>query len=121
MNDKPIDIDFHGVGRRHVKIGYVVEAPVWKTSYRLVLDGDKPHLQGWAMVENQTDSDWNHVQLSLLSGRPISFIEDLYSPIYLPRPTVQPELYGGVQPPPADRGGADGNMKMQAALSDMSA
>ena len=39
--------------------GYVVEAPIWKTSYRLVLDKDgKPYLQGWAVVENPTDEDW---------------------------------------------------------------
>ena len=40
-------------------IGYIREFPVWKTSYRLVLSDDKPpFLQGWAIVENTTDEDW---------------------------------------------------------------
>ncbi|MGA2401155.1 MAG: hypothetical protein ABSG91_05535, partial [Syntrophobacteraceae bacterium] len=42
--------------------------------------------------------DWNDVQLSLVSGRPISFIEDLYKPIYVSRPVIEPELYSGLRP-----------------------
>ena len=79
----------------------MIETPIWKTSYRLILPqnkGGKAKLQGWAIVENQTDTDWNDVQLSLVSGRPISFIEDLYKPIYISRPVVQPELYKGLRP-----------------------
>jgi hypothetical protein len=83
QDKKPVQIAFEGQGERRVRLGYVVETPVWKTSYRLIL-GDKetkPRLQGWAIVENQTDNDWSNVQLSLVSGRPISFIQDLYQPL----------------------------------------
>src|SRR4051812_4044061 len=52
---KAVSLHFAGDGKRRVQVGYVVEAPVWKTSYRLVLDaegkGGKPYLQGWAVVE----------------------------------------------------------------------
>jgi hypothetical protein len=203
QDKKPVNIGLQGEGERRVRIGYVVETPVWKTSYRLILtggggpaggekkDADKPQgekaaasnpdaggssteavhraflerlandqeqvvrsltaqlggenhpavvsrkkdlaatreelaaldakadavkpggpagaaaagkaagtgsLQGWAIVENQTDNDWNNVQLSLVSGRPISFIQDLYQPLYVPRPVVQPELYASLRP-----------------------
>ncbi len=82
-----------------VRVGYIQEAPVWKTSYRLVLDDeDKPFLQGWAIVENTTEDDWKDVRLSLVSGRPISFVMDLYSPLYAARPTVVPELYASLRP-----------------------
>ena len=61
---KAVSIQFSGEGKRKVKVGYVIEAPIWKTSYRLVLDKDaKPYLQGWAMVENPTDEDWNGVKM----------------------------------------------------------
>jgi len=73
---------------------------VWKTSYRLLLE-DKPSsskLQGWAIVENQTESDWNNISLSLVSGRPISFMMNLYQPLYATRPTVVPELFAGLRP-----------------------
>jgi hypothetical protein len=110
QDKKPVTIHFSGEGERQVRIGYVVETPVWKTSYRLVLPGegkdkgDKPKLLGWAIVENQTDNDWNNVQLSLVSGRPISFIQDLYQPLYVPRPVVQPELYASLRPQTYDAG-----------------
>jgi hypothetical protein len=61
-------------------------------------DADGGKLQGWAIVENQTDSDWENVQLSLVSGRPISFIEDLYQPLFVARPVVEPELYASLRP-----------------------
>jgi hypothetical protein len=97
---KAVSLHFTGDGRRRVKVGYVVEAPIWKTTYRLVLDKDgKPYLQGWAVVENTTDEDWASVNMALVSGRPISFKMDLYNPLYVPRPTVEPELFASLRPP----------------------
>jgi hypothetical protein len=100
QDKKPVTINFNGTGDRHVRIGYVVETPVWKTSYRLLLDdkGRFGKLQGWAIVENQTESDWNGISLALVSGRPISFMMDLYQPLYATRPTVVPELYASLRP-----------------------
>ena len=88
---KTLDLAFRGNGERDVFVGYVHEMPVWKTSYRLVLDeeeGEKPFLQGWAIVENTTDEDWEDVTLGLASGRPVGFVMDLYEPLYLSRPEV---------------------------------
>ena len=34
---KTVNLQFLGNGKRHVKVGYVVERPIWKTSYRLLL------------------------------------------------------------------------------------
>src|SRR5262245_19555833 len=91
---KAVSISFDGKGKREVRVGYVVENPIWKTSYRLVLDKDgKPFLQGWAVVDNPSDDDWNGVGMSLISGRPVSFQMDLYQPLYVPRPTVDLELF----------------------------
>ncbi len=98
QDKKPVTINFTGNGERHVRIGYVVETPIWKTSYRLMLDDKSAKLQGWAIVENQTESDWNNVSLSLVSGRPISFMMDLYQPLYSQRPTVVPEMFAGLRP-----------------------
>jgi hypothetical protein len=99
VQKKTVSITFDGTGSRQARVAYVTETPVWKTSYRLVLDGDKPpYLQGWAIVENTTEQDWRNVILSLVSGRPISFTMDLYQPLYNPRPMVQPELYANLRP-----------------------
>jgi hypothetical protein len=96
---KAVSLVFSGRGKRPVRVSYVVENPIWKTSYRLMLKDGKPYLQGWAVVENPSDEDWNNVNMSLVSGRPISFQMDLYQPLYVPRPTVEPELFASLRPP----------------------
>lgn len=97
---KTVSLNFLGDGKRAVRVGYVTEAPVWKTSYRLAIDKDnKVFLQGWAVVENTTDDDWNQVALGLVSGRPISFRMNLYDPLYVTRPLVEPELFASLRPP----------------------
>jgi hypothetical protein len=97
---KAVSIHFTGDGKRNVRVGYVIENPIWKTSYRLVLDRkEQPFLQGWAIVENPTDEDWKDVRLALVSGRPISFQMDLYQPLYVPRPVIEPELFASLRPP----------------------
>ncbi len=96
---KAVSLTFAGVGKRPVRVGYVTESPIWKTSYRLVLGKEgKPFLQGWAVVENPSDEDWTNVRMALVSGRPISFQMDLYQPLYVPRPMVVPELFASLRP-----------------------
>jgi hypothetical protein len=100
---KAVSLTFAGEGERDVRVSYVIENPIWKTSYRLVLGKDgKPYLQGWAIVENPSDEDWNNVGMALISGRPISFQMDLYQPLYVPRPVVEPELFASLRPPTYD-------------------
>ena len=88
-NLRKLTIAATGQGERDLFVSYVVEAPLWKTTYRVVLDPkSKPFLQGWALVDNVQDEDWNDVTLSLVSGAPISFIQDLQQPRYKQRPVV---------------------------------
>ncbi len=97
---KAVSLHFSGEGKRKVSVGYVIESPIWKTSYRLILDKkEKPFLQGWAVVENSTDEDWTNVEMALVSGRPISFRMDLYNPLFINRPLVEPELFASLRPP----------------------
>ena len=101
---KTVRVSFPGKGKRSVRVGYVQEAPIWKTSYRLVLEEDKTaHLQGWALVENTSDEDWSNVSLQLVSGRPIAFTMNLYDPLYLQRPVVELELFSSLRPPIYER------------------
>ncbi|MBK8313195.1 MAG: carboxypeptidase regulatory-like domain-containing protein [Acidobacteria bacterium] len=88
-NLRRLTISATGQGERDMFVSYVVEAPVWKTTYRLVIDSAaKPFLQGWALIDNLQDEDWNNVTLSLISGAPVSFIHDLQQPIYRSRPVI---------------------------------
>lgn len=89
-----LDLRLPGTTEREVAIGYIVEAPVWKVSYRLDLSGDKPFFQGWAIVDNPSQSDWKDVSLTLVSGRPVSFIQNLYAPLHLARPVLPLSIAG---------------------------
>src|SRR5437867_2367776 len=71
---------------RQILASYMIPTPVWKSSYRLIFDPSaQPTLEGWAIVDNTTGEDWTKVQLALVSGRPISFISQLYEPRYVQR------------------------------------
>lgn len=78
-----------GSGSRELYVSYTSEAPIWKTTYRIVLDGKrKPLLQGWAIVDNTTPMDWENVDLSLVAGAPVSFVQNLSQPLYARRPVM---------------------------------
>ena len=101
---KVVSLNFKGQGKRRVKVGYVVENPIWKASYRMVLKKEQEKknaslLQGWALIENTSDEDWKDVKVALVSGRPISFQMNLYQPLFIPRPTVEPERFASLRPP----------------------
>jgi hypothetical protein len=87
---RSVYIDSTGAQRREVRAGYMIPTPVWKSSYRLIFGASgQPTLEGWAIVDNTTGEDWNKVSLSLVSGRPISFISRLYEPRYVTRQTAE--------------------------------
>ena len=72
-------------------LSYVVEAPKWKPTYRLVLDSQNPNealLQSWAVVDNTSGENWDQVHLSLTSGAPIAFRYDLHTPQNVRRPDL---------------------------------
>jgi hypothetical protein len=82
-----------GDGARELRISYISEVPVWKTTYRIVLPpasqpNARPLLQGWAIVDNTVGEDWNDVELSLAAGAPQSFIQAISQPYYTRRPVV---------------------------------
>jgi hypothetical protein len=115
---RTIELSARGQGQRTVRVAYIVEVPVWKASYRLTLTADpaaaRSALQGWATVENLSGQDWNDVDLTLVSGRPVAFRQALYEAYYVKRPEVPIEVAGRLMPG-VDRGGVDAQDRMKAA------
>jgi len=87
---RKMTISASGTGERNVFVSYISEVPVWKSTYRIVLPNapGKPFLQGWAIVDNTVGEDWKDVRLSLVSGTPQSFIQNISQPYYTRRPVV---------------------------------
>jgi len=87
---RSVYIDSTDAKERQVTASYMIPAPVWKSSYRLIFpETGKPVLEGWAIVDNTTGEDWTKVRLALVSGRPISFISQLYAPRYVSRSVAE--------------------------------
>jgi hypothetical protein len=79
-----------GTATRQLSASYMTPSAVWKSSYRLIFGPQaEATLEGWAIVDNTSGEDWTNVKLSVVSGRPISFITQLYEPRYVQRPTVE--------------------------------
>jgi len=79
-----------GNGERNLMVSYISEVPVWKSTYRIVIPKapGQPFLQGWAIVDNTVGEDWKDVNLSLVSGTPQSFVQNISQPYYARRPAV---------------------------------
>ncbi|MBN2801682.1 MAG: DUF4139 domain-containing protein [Deltaproteobacteria bacterium] len=84
-----ITIRLSGDKPHDLVVSYVVEAPVWKPTYRLVMDNNKEALlQSWAIVDNTSGENWDDVSLSLTAGAPIAFKYDLHTPKNILRPDL---------------------------------
>ncbi|MEO1190828.1 MAG: DUF4139 domain-containing protein [Pseudomonadota bacterium] len=95
-----------GEGPRLLRVAYVVEVPLWKTSYRLSLAEDEPMaaMQGWAVLENQSGENWEGVELTLVSGNPVAFRQALYESYYLDRPEIPVSVVSRILAPLAPLG-----------------
>jgi hypothetical protein len=135
MASRRVTVSLNGNGVREASLSYVIPAAVWKASYRLDLSAEKPFLQAWAIVDNDSGGDWEDTELTLVSGRPVSFIQQLYPPYRLARPmkpleiagAAEAQVYGRVMmedaAAAADEGGGDNGVmsarKMAPAASVM--
>src|ERR1035438_5120241 len=86
---RSVYIDSTDAKERDITASYMIPAPVWKSSYRLIFGDKAPMLEGWAIVDNTTGEDWTKVQLALVSGRPMSFVSQLYAHKYVNRPSAE--------------------------------
>jgi hypothetical protein len=87
---RSVYIDAMGSGARKLIASYMTPAAVWKSSYRLMFGAaGEPMLEGWAIVDNTSGDDWNNVRLAVVSGKPVSFISQLYEPRYVQRQVAE--------------------------------
>lgn len=75
-------------GDHDLTVGYTVETPIWRPSYRLVFNNNQAQVQAWGIVQNLSGEDWRNVQLSLVAGSPVSFRSELAEAVVPARPVV---------------------------------
>ncbi len=107
-----LTLEDRGTGERELHVSYISAVPAWKSSYRILFSKPKADaaanqtatLQGWAVVDNTSGTDWENVQLTLVSGAPQSFIQQISRPLDVQRPEVgmpmpgtAPKAPGGIR------------------------
>lgn len=117
-----------GMGTRQLRVSFLSEVPVWKSTYRVLLTTDhadgsggdgKATIQGFSVVDNITGEDWDGVQLSLIAGSPQSFLQPISQPIYDRRPTV-PIAENAQATPQTHESGEGDRPPMGTAAADLS-
>ena len=124
-DQRAIDIELIGEGSRDVALAYIEDAPLWKSSYRLVLSdqAEQAMLQGWAVLENTTGQDWQDVGVTLMSGSPVTYRQSLYQSYNVDRPELPVKVMDRLLPR-VDRGAmetAEGVEMANAAAAPASA
>ncbi len=104
-DSKNLVIQCEGKGKREILVSYIQEAPIWKTTYRLVLPEETAtpvenpiFLSGWVICENVTEFDWEAIKISFIAGVPVSFTYPLFQAQRMTRPVIQPPRATGAAP-----------------------
>ncbi|MBW2529626.1 MAG: DUF4139 domain-containing protein [Deltaproteobacteria bacterium] len=132
-----VDIRLSGDASHDLLVSYVVDAPMWKPTYRVVLPEQgkgQALMQAWAVVDNTSGEDWSEVAMQLTSGAPIAFRYDLHTPrevhrtdltesgvVKRARVAVGETSYDAdAEPELADEGGEKEERKRKGDLADAS-
>jgi len=74
-----LDISLSSIGEEEVEaiVQYTIPVAAWKMRYAIREDHGKFSLEGAAIIDNNTDEDWNNFRVSVVTGNPISFNTDI--------------------------------------------
>lgn len=103
-------------GSGTVQVSYVVPAPLWRLSYRLVRDGDGLVLTAMGIVHNPVDEDLTDIALTLTTGEPVSFDIDLYEGKLVHREVVEESRRGATPVPAAAKTRSPGAVPASMAM-----
>src|SRR5690606_38589027 len=86
-------------------------------------------LQGWAIVENTSPTDWKNVALTLTSGSPVTYQQALYPSYFVQRPvlplpipnTIAPRIDRGVMRQAQEANATSSMMLQKSARATMAA
>lgn len=70
------------------QIQYTIPVAAWKMRYSIRQKNNSFTLEGAAIIDNNTDEDWDNFIISVVTGNPISFATDIADVIVPRRPMV---------------------------------
>src|SRR6202035_3596095 len=120
-----LTLDALGQGQRELRVSYISEVPVWKSTYRIVFphagstEGSSAIVQGWAVVDNTVGADWDNVQLALVAGAPQSFIQPLSQPLYTRRPEIPISTTAQTTPQTHEAAEKSGSGEISGTVTDV--
>lgn len=81
-------------------IGYAIPVSLWKMNYRIKIgkSKDKALLDSFCIINNPLQQDWVDTEISLITGRPVSFIYSLDRTDKLKRSVMAPSNFSGIDP-----------------------
>lgn len=74
-----LDLSLSALGDKETEaaIQYTIPVAAWKMRYAIREDKGKFSLEGAAIIDNNTDEDWDNFKVSVVTGNPISFNTDI--------------------------------------------
>ncbi|QFY78289.1 DUF4139 domain-containing protein [Alcaligenes faecalis] len=101
QQSRDIQLVLNKTDAKTARLSYLIPAPVWKSSYRLMMQDGKARLQAWAIFENTSGEDWKDVKVTLSSGSPVMLRQRLLERYWNERPEL-PVAVGSSIAPQAD-------------------
>lgn len=96
-------------------VQYTIPVAAWKMRYSIREEDGSFYLEGAAVIDNNTDEDWNESLISVVTGNPISFNTDIATVVIPHRKTinlVESRVLGNARvSSPLDESYNEGNVK----------
>jgi cell division protein FtsB len=80
-------------------INYTIPVAAWKMRYNIRQNQGRYQLEGTAIIDNNTDEDWDDFLVSVVTGNPVSFSSDLANVVTPARAFVSVVEGGNLQAP----------------------
>lgn len=74
--------------QKEAVVQYTIPVAAWKMRYAIREENGSFHLEGAAVIDNNTDEDWMDSMISVVTGNPISFDTDIATVVIPKRRTI---------------------------------
>lgn len=121
QQSRDIQLVLNKTDTKTARLSYLIPAPVWKSTYRLMMQDGKARLQAWAIFENTSGEDWKEVKVTLSSGSPVMLRQRLLERYWSERPELPVAVGNSIAPQADTQATLSANRARKAASEAMRA